>query len=118
MDPTLVLVMSGIVLGVSAGAAALGMYTGRRASKDVIADLRDDWEADRVKTANLRTEIREYFDRAVGKENRSRAQVAATAKRIEAEQPQAQFADVDSYRAHVERTGQIIPEVEKALGLT
>ncbi len=93
---------------------------GRRAAIDHASDLRDEWEQSRLKTANLRNEVVEYFDRAVAAANRARASQAAgasAAARKAPPQPETPAMSESDYKAHLGKGGQILPEVEAALGL-
>lgn len=114
MELVQTLVIAGIAF-IGVGASALvGFFTGQRAAIEVQGRLRDEFESLRTSCANLSHEAQDYMVRAAASANRAQASAAGQKKRETAATPQMTEAD---YRVHLERGGQVIPEVERALGL-
>jgi len=111
------LIYLGFSIATAVAALFLGSYAGRRAANDAEFKLRADFDSLGTAAANLASQTRDYMERAYQHAQRAAAHTSKAAAREEQQQA-AQPMTQDDYLAHLQKGGGVIPEVERALGLS
>lgn len=111
VDWTLVAASVAIALAAPCIAGAAGFWTGRKAAESALSGLRIDFDTLRAGYGNLVTETRENMERS----HREAQRATAARSKAAGSKQAAQDWTPERYQAHLEQTGQRLPEVESAL---
>ncbi len=118
MDLVQTLAMAVFSIGAAIGALFLGAYSGRRAANDAEFKLRADFDSLATSAANLAGQTRDHMERAYQHAQRAAAHTSVAKTREERAAVETPPMSEDAYVAHLNNGGEVLPEVEAALGLT